>query len=572
MTLIEHVELIPQDETKLNQYLLNELRNSNNWRENVSDSIEDQCSYYNSYFSKVNNAKLHIDKEILTQHLKETESTIKSTSPPYQESFLSLTHTFTEESNTELINVYHYTNSTNNLNTISLSSTSDNSIELTNISEINLKDHIHLRLISLKPTLTNTLRFCDLYSIYEFPFNSNKPKQVLQLQEIPNYFLSDQFINSYFIISSGNGLNWISCINSNTNSIITQKKFENGNTYIGGDFLNKENLCLVYNNNSILLCDFNSHCKYSEQSLFYNKSFDIQHVSYLNEFNYVSFSYQKLALFDIRYPSLPLSEKYLNINYNHLKVKPLHKNIFNDITSSNIAFDSGCHDMSHLVFDFKETEKDKTYFMNDFVEFALIKSDELLIEIHDIESFDLRNTDNEKQLYMNFIVDNLNGVYMNVYDMNEKNFGYTTENIANMIGKKFVESDKVEHNNNYNKTIENDVLNLYLKYIEKSVFVSKDEKDEIDFGTAVINGKERKMYHIQNKRNIIQDSLNKDIEVNIHKEEDNEDVNINLSEEDFDKIKFLIDEFNETKEKDNTTTTQQQHNINNNKNFDYDME
>ena len=49
-------------------------------------------------------------------------------------------------------------------------------------------------------------------------------------------------------------------------------------------------------------------------------------------------------------------------------MKPLHKNIFNDIAKSTIAFDSSRHDMSHLVFEFKETQKDKTYFMNDFVD------------------------------------------------------------------------------------------------------------------------------------------------------------------------------------------------------------
>ena len=108
---------------------------------------------------------------------------------------------------------------------------------------------------------------------------------------------------------------------------------------------------------------------------------------------------------------------------------------------------------------------------------------------------------------------------MNIYDMNEKNIGYTTENIANMIGKKFVESVKVLNDNN-NKNIENDILNLYQKHIENSILVNKDENDEIDFGTAIINGKEKKMYQIENKRHLIQDSLNKDIDTNIQKEED----------------------------------------------------
>ena len=191
MALIEHVELIPQDENKLNHYLLNELRNNNNWRENASDSIEDQCSFYHSYFSKVNNAKLHIDKQILSQYLKENESVIKDTSTKYQESFLS-THTYNDEINNEIINLYHYTNSTRQLNTITLSTNEDNSIEVNDINDINLNDDSHLRLISLKPTLTNSLRFCDLYNIYELPYNSKRPKQVLQLKEIPNFFISVQ--------------------------------------------------------------------------------------------------------------------------------------------------------------------------------------------------------------------------------------------------------------------------------------------------------------------------------------------------------------------------------------------
>ena len=56
-----------QDENKLHHYLLNELRNNNNLKENTSDSIEDQCTFYHSYLSKINNEKLHIDKQILSQ-------------------------------------------------------------------------------------------------------------------------------------------------------------------------------------------------------------------------------------------------------------------------------------------------------------------------------------------------------------------------------------------------------------------------------------------------------------------------------------------------------------------------
>ena len=118
------------------------------------------------------------------------------------------------------------------------------------------------------------------------------------------------------------------------------------------------------------------------------------------------------------------------------------------------------------------------------------------------------------------------------------------------------------------KNIENDVFNLYQKHIENCISVNRGIENEIDFGTAIINGKEKKMYQIENKRHFIQDSLNKDIDTNIQKEEDNEDVNINLTEDEFEKIKFLIDEFNETKENNNNT----QDNINNNNNFDYDME
>ena len=46
MSLVSHIEIIEQDEKKIQPNLLNKLKELDNWRFNKNDNIQDQCNYY----------------------------------------------------------------------------------------------------------------------------------------------------------------------------------------------------------------------------------------------------------------------------------------------------------------------------------------------------------------------------------------------------------------------------------------------------------------------------------------------------------------------------------------------
>ncbi len=69
MSLIQTFELSPQKEEKLQEYLFTEIKNQAKWRNNRSDTINDQIKFYESYFGK----NSFIDKSIMTKILKESE-------------------------------------------------------------------------------------------------------------------------------------------------------------------------------------------------------------------------------------------------------------------------------------------------------------------------------------------------------------------------------------------------------------------------------------------------------------------------------------------------------------------
>lgn len=69
MALLKHVELVPQNEKKLNEYLYREIQNQVKWRNNRSDTVNDQTNFYESYFGK----ESFIDKNIMSKFLKESE-------------------------------------------------------------------------------------------------------------------------------------------------------------------------------------------------------------------------------------------------------------------------------------------------------------------------------------------------------------------------------------------------------------------------------------------------------------------------------------------------------------------
>jgi len=69
MALLRSIEISPQKEEKLQDYLFSEIKNQAKWRNNRSDTINDQTKFYESYFGK----NSFIDKRILNNFLKESE-------------------------------------------------------------------------------------------------------------------------------------------------------------------------------------------------------------------------------------------------------------------------------------------------------------------------------------------------------------------------------------------------------------------------------------------------------------------------------------------------------------------
>lgn len=69
MALIHSIEISPQKEEKLQEYLFTEIKNQAKWRNNRSDTVNDQTKFYESYFGK----NSFIDKSILNKFLKESE-------------------------------------------------------------------------------------------------------------------------------------------------------------------------------------------------------------------------------------------------------------------------------------------------------------------------------------------------------------------------------------------------------------------------------------------------------------------------------------------------------------------
>lgn len=69
MALIYNVEVCPQKEEKLQDFLFTEIKNQAKWRNNRSDTINDQTGFYESYFGKSS----FIDKSTMAKLLKESE-------------------------------------------------------------------------------------------------------------------------------------------------------------------------------------------------------------------------------------------------------------------------------------------------------------------------------------------------------------------------------------------------------------------------------------------------------------------------------------------------------------------
>ena len=147
--------------------------------------------------------------------------------------------------------------------------------------------------------------------------------------------------------------------------------------------------------------------------------------------------------------------------------------------------------------------------MDNFLDYNLVKNDKIELDIHDTCGY----IDNN-EIYYNFIVDNYNGVYLNVYNFDD--FNYKKETISKMKEEiiKKESNDKIE-----NKTFFTNLNSLYKKFSDNIIYKSinnsnnnndfinsdnEDDDDKVNFGTVIVGGKKKRMYQINNQRKLIE--------------------------------------------------------------------
>ena len=109
--------------------------------------------------------------------------------------------------------------------------------------------------------------------------------------------------------------------------MLTRKDFSNEITPLTkGEFLSSNELMLAYNKTEILLCDFRTFKRNSDEFIYSNQNYSIDYCKYVKDFNFFTVSTNKFSMFDLRYPSIPVSDVYLNINYSSPSISMSSKN------------------------------------------------------------------------------------------------------------------------------------------------------------------------------------------------------------------------------------------------------
>jgi hypothetical protein len=347
------------------------------------------------------------------------------------------------------------------------------------------------------------------------------------------YMPNNTIVNNYSVH------NKLSLIDFNTGKInyeINLSLNNNDNIYKKGHFLNSSNIALIYSKNKLSLLDFR-YKKNKLNNLLPDYNFNFNEVILLDQFQYMTLSPHKISLFDLRYPSLPKTEKVININYKELSVKKNKNKEY-----SYILFDKYKEDTTFIKLDLNENSLNSPKIFENLAEFQLLNNNSnSQIFVHDIVGFVHQNDDSEEEeeeemdlsedkknsigeeretkdninfnnnlklneTYFCFILDNLNGVYMNIYDINNS--------------KDYIENkDDKEENDIKNYTYYDQVFNLYKDYYKDLPYVQineenniysnkKDEESEKGFGYVKINEKEKKMFEIAPKRYLVEEMVN----------------------------------------------------------------
>ena len=515
-----------------------------------------------------------------------------------------------------------------------------NEFNFKNIHEKKIKTNFevqNMKLINSNcPENKNFLLFNDWYNIYKLNIKSihenlqENANKITTIEEIPICFMSDLYINKIFTISSddeyvktdtidNSDINFIknnnnsihnklSLIDFNIGKVISEVNlslYNNDNIYKKGYFLNSNNIVIIYSKNKLSLIDFRYQPN-KLNDLLPDYNFNFNEVILLDQFQYMTISPHKISLFDFRYPSLPKTEKVLNINYKELQVK---KNKNKDY--SYILFDKYKNDTTFIKLDLNQNSLNSPKIFENFAEFQLLNNNNSQIFIHDIIGFvhqndesendeeneldyedkksliweekennnniELNNSFNINETYFCFILDNLNGVYMNIYDINNSN--------------EYIETDDKEEKDIKNYTYYDQIFNLYKNYYKDLPYISaneenniysnkKDEESEKGFGYVKINEKDKKMFEIAPKRYIVEEVIkayernDKNPQLNLDflsgktkekiREENARKLSVNsvdsdlsanaipnISNEEYEAIKNIIDKFNIGKTENN---------------------
>ena len=666
--LIQH-QIFKQDPNKLNYFLKSKIKEKSLHRENAIDIIDDQYEFFKTYYlGQQNTQNNFIDKDLLSELISQESYYNKNIQRKMTKNFLEL-YLPNEDFDLNLDNenkqeafLFFYNNENKMLREICTEfDLETNDFVFNNIKEKKIKTNFEIQNMKLIksnfPENKIFLLFNDMYNIYKMNLKAihdnlqENASKISTIEEIPITFMSDLYMDKLFTLSSDDEYikqdyitennntndnnnnkqinfinnneiknnitshhNKLSLIDFNTGNIIAEYNLtspNNNNIYKSGHFLYNSNIVLINSKNKLSLIDF--RCKeHKLNDLIPDYNFNFNEVILIDNFQYMTLSPHKISLFDLRYPSLPKTEKVLNINYKELGVK---KNKNKDF--SYILFDKYKNDTTFIKLDLNPECLKSNKIMENFAEFHLLNNNNnSQIFIHDIVGFvhqededieedeynsedsldsqhdrsnknyikrnkSMEKSDDINENYFCFILDNFNGVYMNIYDIN---------NSYNSIEE---ENKEDEENDIKDYTYYDQIFNLYKNYYKELPYVPIGEENkniytndkdgfesEKGFGYIKINDNDKKMFEIDSKRKIFEEVLKaykrKDknplinlsflskktketiLEPNSRKVSVNSvdsDISMNelqgISKEDYENIKEIIDKFELEKEDKN---------------------
>ncbi len=649
MSLLVQHQIFQQDKYKINTFLKSKIKEKCIHRENALDTIEDQYEFYKTYYlGRKNTENNFIDKDLLSELISQDSLYNKNIQIKKTNNFLELLlknedfDVDIDYNDKQEAFLFFYNNDNKMLREIFTEiDLEKNEFNFKNIHEKKIKTNFevqNMKLINSNcPENKNFLLFNDWYNIYKLNIKSihenlqENANKITTIEEIPICFLSDLYINKIFTISSDDEYvktdtidnSDINFIKKNNNSIhnklslidfnigkvmseVNLSLYNNDNIYKKGYFLNSNNIVIIYSKNKLSLIDFRYQPN-KLNDLLPDYNFNFNEVILLDQFQYMTLSPHKISLFDFRYPSLPKTEKVLNINYKELQVK---KNKNKDY--SYILFDKYKNDTTFIKLDLNQNSLNSPKIFENFAEFQLLNNNNnSQIFIHDIIGFvhqndesendeeneldyedkksliweekennnniELNNSFNINETYFCFILDNLNGVYMNIYDINNSN--------------EYIETDDKEEKDIKNYTYYDQIFNLYKNYYKDLPYISaneenniysnkKDVESEKGFGYVKINEKDKKMFEIAPKRYIVEEVIkayernDKNPQLNLDflsgktkekiREENARKLSVNsvdsdlsanaiqnISNEEYEAIKNIIDKFNIGKTENN---------------------